>query len=145
MLDDRENVYAQTEMAPRRQRSEPPATPLDGSATHVRSDPVYVLKAQLFRVLGHPVRIRILELLTDGERTVGDLQDALSLDSSGTSHGVPYNYDNHVPVIFFGPGIKPGTYRETIAVNDIAPTLAALLGTTEPSGSIGRVLTEIIQ
>lgn len=52
---------------------------------HVRSDPVYVLKAQLFRVLGHPVRIRILELLLDGERTVGELQAALSLDSSGTS------------------------------------------------------------
>jgi ArsR family transcriptional regulator len=51
----------------------------------VRSDPVYVLKAQLFRALGHPVRIRILELLLDGERTVGDLQAALSLDSSGTS------------------------------------------------------------
>jgi predicted AlkP superfamily pyrophosphatase or phosphodiesterase len=66
-------------------------------------------------------------------------------DASGTSHGVPYNYDNHVPVIFWGPGIKPGTYRGTIAVNDIAPTLAALLGTTEPSGSIGRVLTEILQ
>jgi ArsR family transcriptional regulator len=46
---------------------------------------VYVLKAQLFRTLGHPVRIRILELLSDGERTVGDLQAALSLDSSGTS------------------------------------------------------------
>jgi ArsR family transcriptional regulator len=51
----------------------------------VRSDPVYVLKAQLFRVLGHPVRIRILELLLDGERTVGDPRAALSLDSSGTS------------------------------------------------------------
>jgi DNA-binding transcriptional ArsR family regulator len=72
-------------MAPRRQRSEAPPTPLDGSATHVRSDPVYVVKAQLFRVLGHPVRIRILELLSDGERTVGDLQTELSLDSSGTS------------------------------------------------------------
>ena len=71
-------------MAPRRRRSEPPATPLDGSATHVRSEPVYLLKAELFRVLGHPVPIRILELLTDGERTVGDLQAALSLDSSGT-------------------------------------------------------------
>jgi arylsulfatase A-like enzyme len=47
--------------------------------------------------------------------------------------------------MFFGPGIKPGTYRGTIAVNDIAPTLAALLGTTEPSGSIGRVLTELLQ
>ena len=55
------------------------------SAAHVRSDPVYVVKAQLFRVLGHPVRIRILELLNDGERSVGDLQAALSLDSSGTS------------------------------------------------------------
>jgi ArsR family transcriptional regulator len=51
----------------------------------VRSDPVYVVKAQLFRVLGHPVRIRILELLRDGERTVGDLQAELELDSSGTS------------------------------------------------------------
>jgi len=51
----------------------------------VRSDPVYVVKAQLFRVLGHPVRIRILELLSDGERTVGDLQAELRLDSSGTS------------------------------------------------------------
>jgi ArsR family transcriptional regulator len=55
------------------------------SAPHVRSDPVYVVKAQLFRVLGHPVRIRILELLSDGERTVGDLQARLELDSSGTS------------------------------------------------------------
>lgn len=51
----------------------------------MRSDPIYVRKAQLFRVLGHPVRIRILELLLDGERSVGDLQAALSLDSSGTS------------------------------------------------------------
>ena len=51
----------------------------------MRSDPVYVVKAQLFRVLGHPVRIRILEVLSDGERTVGDLQAALELDSSGTS------------------------------------------------------------
>ena len=39
----------------------------------------------MFRVLGHPIRIRILELLADGERTVGDLQAALELDSSGTS------------------------------------------------------------
>jgi ArsR family transcriptional regulator len=51
----------------------------------VRSNPVYVVKAQLFRVLGHPLRIRILELLHDGERTVRDLQTELDLDSSGTS------------------------------------------------------------
>jgi DNA-binding transcriptional ArsR family regulator len=47
--------------------------------------PVYQAKAELFRILGHPVRVRTLELLRDGERTVGDLQEALGLDSSGTS------------------------------------------------------------
>jgi DNA-binding transcriptional ArsR family regulator len=43
------------------------------------------MKAELFRVLGHPVRIRLLELLRDGERTVGDLREELQMDSSGTS------------------------------------------------------------
>ena len=47
--------------------------------------PIYVLKADFFRALGHPARIRLLQLLRDGERTVGWLQDALELDSSGTS------------------------------------------------------------
>jgi ArsR family transcriptional regulator len=72
-------------VASRRRSSLPAPAPDSGGATHVRSDPVYVVKAQLFRVLGHPVRIRILELLSDGERTVGDLQAQLDLDSSGTS------------------------------------------------------------
>lgn len=47
--------------------------------------PVYHAKAEFFRILGHPVRVRTLELLRDGERTVGDLQAALGLDSSNTS------------------------------------------------------------
>jgi predicted AlkP superfamily pyrophosphatase or phosphodiesterase len=65
--------------------------------------------------------------------------------ATGTSHGTPFNYDNHVPVIFMGAGIKPGHYYEKIAVNDIAPTLAAIAGVQEPSGSIGRVLQELWQ
>ena len=47
--------------------------------------PVHEAKANLFRVLGHPARVRILELLYDGERPVGSLQAALGLDSGGTS------------------------------------------------------------
>jgi len=66
-------------------------------------------------------------------------------DTTGTSHGTPYVYDTQVPVLFLGPGIKPGTYPGSIAVNDIAPTLAALLGTAQPSGSMGRVLSEMFQ
>ena len=47
--------------------------------------PIYRLKADFFRMLGHPARVRILELLEDGEQSVGELQAALGLDSSGTS------------------------------------------------------------
>jgi ArsR family transcriptional regulator len=68
-----------------RQPTAAPANTRDVGAVHVRADPVYVVKAQLFRVLGHPVRIRILELLIERERSVGDLQVELQLDSSGTS------------------------------------------------------------
>src|SRR6476619_5102772 len=46
---------------------------------------VHEVKATLFRVLGHPARVRILELLRDGERSVGALQAELELDSGGTS------------------------------------------------------------
>jgi arylsulfatase A-like enzyme len=66
-------------------------------------------------------------------------------EASGTSHGTAFNYDTHVPIIFMGPGIKPGSYADAVAVNDIAPTLATMLGVQFPSGSMGRVLTEILQ
>jgi hypothetical protein len=62
----------------------------------------------------------------------------------GQTHGTPYGYDSHVPVIFFGTGIKPGRYDGAIAVNDIAPTLATMLEIETPSGSVGRVLTEML-
>jgi DNA-binding transcriptional ArsR family regulator len=47
--------------------------------------PVHEAKATLFRVLGHPARVRVLELLRDGERSVGSLQADLGLDSGGMS------------------------------------------------------------
>ncbi len=47
--------------------------------------PIYEVKANLFRVLGHPARVRILEVLRDGEQSVGALQAELGLDSSSTS------------------------------------------------------------
>jgi predicted AlkP superfamily pyrophosphatase or phosphodiesterase len=62
---------------------------------------------------------------------------------TGTAHGTPFSYDTHVPVVFMGPGILPGTYYQAIAVNDIAPTLAGFLGVETPAGSSGRILSEI--
>lgn len=72
------------------------------------------------------------------------IQDPFYLfGATGTSHGTPFNYDSHVPVIFMGNGIRSGHYYNRIAVNDIAPTLSAIAGALEPSGSQGRVLSEI--
>lgn len=66
-------------------------------------------------------------------------------EQSGTSHGTPFNYDAHVPVIFMGPGVKPGRYNKKIAVNDIAPTLATMFEVETPSGASGRVLDEMLE
>jgi hypothetical protein len=59
------------------------------------------------------------------------------------THGTAFDYDTHVPVIFMGAGIRPGRYYQSIVVNDIAPTLAAILDVETPSGSVGRVLSEV--
>lgn len=66
-------------------------------------------------------------------------------EKHGTSHGTPFNYDTHVPLIFMGPGIKAGTYYDRVAENDIAPTVSALLRIDDPSGAVGRVLTEMFE
>ncbi len=50
--------------------------------------------------------------------------------SYGTGHGVPYNYDQHVPILFMGYGIQPGEYHGDVTPADIAPTLASLCGIT---------------
>jgi len=62
---------------------------------------------------------------------------------SATTHGTTFSYDAHVPVFFMGQGIRAGRYDGPVAVNDIAPTLATLLEVETPSGSVGRVLTEM--
>ena len=47
--------------------------------------PLYKLKAEFFKTLGHPARIRILELLADGEHSVGQLQTQVGLEGSHMS------------------------------------------------------------
>jgi predicted AlkP superfamily pyrophosphatase or phosphodiesterase len=65
--------------------------------------------------------------------------------SERASHGSPYDYDAHVPVIFLGPGIRAGRYDRRIALNDVAPTLAALLGLRAPEASAGKPLREVVR
>ena len=64
--------------------------------------------------------------------------------SVGTTHGSPYTYDTHIPVLFFGAGFKPGRYADSFSITDIAPTLSAALRLTPPSGNMGAPLTKIL-
>ncbi|MFC0551526.1 ArsR/SmtB family transcription factor [Planotetraspora thailandica] len=49
------------------------------------SVPLYEAKAELFRLLGHPVRIRVLELLQDGPMPVRELLAAIEVEPTGLS------------------------------------------------------------
>jgi len=62
---------------------------------------------------------------------------------TGTGHGTPYNYDQHVPILLMGFGIRPGQYFQTATPADIAPTMGALTGVTLASRD-GRVLVEAL-
>ena len=50
--------------------------------------------------------------------------------AAGSTHGSPYDYDTHVPLLWFGPAwIKPGRYLAPVDPVDIAPTLATSIST----------------
>lgn len=57
--------------------------------------------------------------------------------NAGTTHGAPYSYDTHVPVLFYGWHIPKQTVNTPVYIVDIAATVADLLKITEPSGSMG--------
>jgi len=64
----------------------------------------------------------------------------ISYGKTGSTHGSGLNYDTHVPLLFFGKGIKHGhTYKKT-EITDIAPTISALLGISFPNFAIGQPL-----
>ena len=65
--------------------------------------------------------------------------------ATGTSHGTLYNYDAHIPLLFFGKGIKKTAVHRETYMTDIAPTITTLLGIQMPSGSIGKPILEVIQ
>lgn len=65
--------------------------------------------------------------------------------ASGTGHALPYSYDAHVPLGFYGPQFRTGEYRDAAEPVDLAVTLASILGINKPASAVGRVLTEGIE
>lgn len=64
----------------------------------------------------------------------------ISYGKTGSTHGSGLNYDTHVPLLFFGKGIKQGQTFKKTEITDIAPTISALLGISFPNFAIGQPL-----
>jgi predicted AlkP superfamily pyrophosphatase or phosphodiesterase len=62
-----------------------------------------------------------------------------------TSHGSPWSYDAQVPMVLMGREFKPGNYATPCQPTDLAATLAAVLGLTQPSGTEGHPLVPALQ
>jgi DNA-binding transcriptional ArsR family regulator len=58
---------------------------MDRALEAALSAPVSEVKAELFKALGHPARVRVLEVLSDGERSVSDMQPLVGIESSHLS------------------------------------------------------------
>lgn len=69
----------------------------------------------------------------------------ISYSKTGSTHGSGLNYDTHVPLLFFGKGIKKGSTVAKTRVVDIAPTISALLGISFPNGATGNPLEFMLQ
>ena len=63
----------------------------------------------------------------------------------GTGHGTGYTYDTHVPIIWFGAGIKKGSSVNYYSIPDIAPTLSMLLNIRLPNAATGSPIGEVLK
>jgi len=104
------------------------------------SVPLYQAKAELFRILGHPIRIRVLELLQDGPLQVSELLQDLGIEASSLSQQL---------AVLRRAGIVISTRRGTsvsyeLAASDVAELLrAARRLLTEVLAGQGQLLAEL--
>ncbi len=69
----------------------------------------------------------------------------ISYPKTGSTHGSPLTYDTHVPLIFFGKGVRKGSTYERTRIADIAPTVSSLLGIAFPSGATGNPINAVLK
>jgi predicted AlkP superfamily pyrophosphatase or phosphodiesterase len=68
----------------------------------------------------------------------------ISYGKTGSTHGSGQMYDTHVPLLFYGKGIKKGQSYKHVNITDIAPTMSALLGISFPNAATGKVLEFVL-
>jgi predicted AlkP superfamily pyrophosphatase or phosphodiesterase len=89
----------------------------------------------------HPKRSGDVYIVFEPNWFINDF-DGLTVAST---HGSPWTYDTHVPIVFAGNGTRHQVVSRRVETVDIAATLAVFLGTKPPSGSVGIPLTEALK
>lgn len=70
----------------------------------------------------------------------------ISYGPTGSTHGSGYNYDTHIPMVFFGNGIKSGgSSKEYYPIIDLVPTISRALDISLPNGSSGKIISEVLK
>lgn len=80
-----------------------------------------------------------------GDVLVNYLPGFVDYGPTGTTHGSPYSYDTHVPLIFYGWNIKQGSSTEQVYITDIAATLAMMLNIQFPNGCTGKPISFLVK
>ena len=84
------------------------------------------------------------DVTQSGDLVILDKPGFIEYKQTGTSHGTPYSYDTHVPLIFYGWNIKKGESHKRKEITEIAPTLSQLLKIPFTNGTEANVLFEIL-
>ncbi|MDI1256031.1 MAG: alkaline phosphatase family protein [Flavobacterium sp.] len=85
------------------------------------------------------------DVTQSGDLVVLNKPAYIEYGTTGTSHGSPYSYDTHVPLLFYGWHIKHGESFDKKVITQIAPTIAQKIKITFPNGTEANVLQEILQ
>lgn len=88
----------------------------------------------------HPKRSGDVYIVFEPNWFINDF-DGLTV---AATHGSPWAYDTYVPIVFAGAGLDHKVIDRKVHTTDIAPTLSAYLGIKPPSGSQGKLLTEVL-
>jgi len=113
-------------------------------------DSVYkVYKAKTMNSTAFTTGIEMLLQLGYNQKRSGDIlivgdPGFISYSKTGSTHGSGFNYDTHVPLIFYGFGINKGETLERTEITDVAPTISSLLNISFPNGAIGTPIEKAI-
>ncbi|MEN8817519.1 MAG: alkaline phosphatase PafA [Nonlabens sp.] len=69
----------------------------------------------------------------------------ISYSKTGSTHGSSQSYDTHVPLLFYGNGIRKGSSSKRTEIIDVAPTISSLLKIGFPNGATGNPINDVLK